>query len=93
MPTRKSHFDIKEKNLSISDLSDLSMVDLIILQELMTFQKPIKRFTLYDKIRTLLAPNKKIFTSRFYTDLQKLEEKGFIKSNRNKKGHRKRDSS
>ncbi|MFX1567564.1 MAG: hypothetical protein ACFFCV_04260 [Promethearchaeota archaeon] len=94
------------KDLSIGDIANLSMLQIIILQILKQYKKPIIRHTLYQEIKDFISGIKRnqvgtqelfaesfqkkkisrLSTSTFYSNLNFLEQQGFLAFNRNKKG-------
>ena len=72
--------------MHIRDITDINLIDLIILQELMTYRKPVTRYILFDRVKALINEKKKIFPSRFYKDLDQLEQKGYILAEKNDVG-------
>ena len=48
--------------MHIRDITDVSLIDLIILQELMTYKEPVTRYILFDRVKALVNEKKKIYT-------------------------------
>lgn len=78
----------KKHSITLSDLNDLSFLQIYILIVLGTFTTHPVRFTLLNQINEVLFQDKQLSPSTFYNTLQKLEQKGFISFQEDEKTER-----
>lgn len=70
--------NFNNENISMHEVYDLSFIEIITINHLLTENKKIMRFALYKKINSILQPHKKLSTSSFYNSLKSLEKRQFI---------------
>lgn len=60
------------------EFPDISIVEMITLQILLRYSKPVIRYVLYIEVNQFLKEKKKLSTSSFYNNLANLERRGYV---------------
>jgi DNA-binding MarR family transcriptional regulator len=72
--------------ISIGELLDLTVSQIVILKILSNYIEGSVRFTLLQDLNSYLAPQHPISPSSFYNSLEKLEKQGFVSFKRDERG-------
>ncbi|MDH5402618.1 MAG: hypothetical protein OEY49_09015, partial [Candidatus Heimdallarchaeota archaeon] len=85
MEFQRDHLHQSEFGFDVDELFDLTMIDLLILQQIKKYDEPTLKFTIMEDINEQIPETKRLNPTKFYYSVTKLKNLGLIDISEGKK--------